>query len=462
MAFGTKRMRGENEYVFVDGRMLKADEVIRIEVDSPVAAPGQNAAPVPGQGPIQEGRLRQRLSNREALRKLDQSDAFEVREEFLDELVSRERTESLMADDRRKMRRKIIGFGLVLLALVLFALCKSEGYYMKFYSPADVLTCYGQWFRLQFIHLFHSEAFAAERLEVMTTYTMYLDVLAQLGVVWRYLMCGSMLALSGMLYQNAFRNPIAAPSMLGISNGMSMATLVMVLLFNEAAISMKQFYFLFSYGSGIAVLLLVLAGGKWMSGKHEFNVVNMLLMGTVISQLLGVLMTFIQNYFMTEAQWLVFYEMSEAMTDLGIWHYVSIVFGLCVSLVPVWVFRFRLNLISFSDQETKLLGVDPNKLRVLALSCGSLMILTAQVNAGQISVVSLVIPFIARYVFGSEFRKQMVGNVILGMFVLLLCHLIQTCIWLNWIEISLSSVVTIMAMPLFIWMMVVRQRTWEN
>ncbi len=127
MAFGTKRMRGENEYVFVDGRMLKADEVIRIEVDSPVAAPGQNAAPVPGQGPIQEGRLRQRLSNREALRKLDQSDAFEVREEFLDELVSRERTESLMADDRRKMRRKIIGFGLVLLASMLFALCKSEG-----------------------------------------------------------------------------------------------------------------------------------------------------------------------------------------------------------------------------------------------------------------------------------------------------------------------------------------------
>ncbi len=454
MAFGTKRMRGDNEYVFVDGRMLKADEVIRIEVDSPVAAPGQAEA---------EGRGRRgRLSNRESLRALNNSDAFEMREEFLDELVSYERAESLMADDRRKMRRKILLFGGLFLALLLFSLCKSEGYFMTWYSPLDVLACYGCWFKLQFIRIFKSAAFAAARAAVIEQHSMYYDVTNQLASVWRYCMCGGLLALSGMLYQNAFRNPIAAPSMLGISNGMNMATLVMVMLFGELAVSMAKIYFVFSYASGVGVLLLVLLGGKWMSGKGQFNVVNMLLMGTVISQLLGVIMTFIQNTFMTTAQWLVFYEMQESMVDLGIWANISIIFGLCVSLVPVFVFRFRLNLISFSDEEPKLLGVDPEKLRVMALACGSMMILTAQINAGQISVVSLVIPFIARYVFGSEFRKQLVGNVILGMIVLLACVDIQSCIYISWMEVGLSSVVTIMSMPLFIWMLVVRQRSWEQ
>ena len=220
-------------------------------------------------------------------------------------------------------------------------------------------------------------------------------------------------------------------------------------------------YYLYSYIGGALVLVLVMLGGKWISGKRKFNTVNMILIGTIVSQLLGVIITYIENSFLTDADWEAYNRLVQAVDITSIWTYVSLIVGAIVTLVPVFVFRFRLNLVSFSDEETKFLGVDPEKLRLLALTCGSIMILTAQVNAGQVAMMSLVIPFIVRAVFGAEFRKQLGGNILIGAILLIVCGVVSNMIVINEMKAGLGAISTLIALPLFVWMLAIRQRSWD-
>lgn len=187
----------------------------------------------------------------------------------------------------------------------------------------------------------------------------------------------------------------------------------------------------------------------------------MILMGTIISQLLNVLILYVQANFMDDQMWGDYYLLTNATNVIGPWMFGTLAIGGIVALVPVVLFRFKLNLISFSDEETRLLGVNPTKLRIVALTCGSLMILVAQLNAGQVAMVSLVVPFLVRALFGSEFRKQLGGNLLMGAIVLLVCGDLSTTIIFDGLAVGLAPVVSILVLPLFVWIMALQQRSWD-
>ena len=168
-----------------------------------------------------------------------------------------------------------------------------------------------------------------------------------------------------------------------------------------------------------------------------------------------------ENIYFADADEYAYYLLQTATGLDTVWTYVTLLVGGIVALVPVIAFRFRLNLVSFDDAETRLLGVNADALRMLALVCGSIMILTAQVNIGQVAMASLVIPFVVRAVFGAEFRKQLVGNILCGALILLMAGDITTFVGISQINLDIGSVVTICAMPLFVWMIAVQQRGWE-
>lgn len=512
MAIGSRRKRGDDEYIFVDGKVMRSDEVVRIDLETQV--PGQEAdQSIPGQKEAQAERdarnqeARHFARSRAALRAMNQDDAFGLRSENTMVPGGAEAMQQgqvpgqaeaqrqgprqgpqgqgpegqkpqgpqhgpgygaetksdvkLMFEDSHIMRRKCIIAGVVLVAVILFSLCVSHGYYFTFYSPAHVVHCYAEWFRLRFIQFTDPTSYAAARMDVLGSVDNYLDVVSQMFQVFKYATCGVLLSVAGALYQNTFRNPIAAPSMLGVSNGVSLALLLMVLIYGTTARSHVNMYYLFTYIGGGLVLVLVLLGGKWISGKGQFNVVNMLLMGTIISQMSSVIMTYVQNYVFTEDQWYEYYLLQTATDVNSIWSGISIAICTIIAFVPVIIFRFQLNLVSFSDAETKLLGINPDYLRAMALICGSLMVLTAQVNTGQVSMVSLIVPFIARAVFGSEFRKQLVGTCLIGASLLLFCGDLTSLIYIDNVPLDLGSIVTIVTLPLFVWMLAIQQRAWE-
>ncbi len=475
MASGSKRKRGDDEYVFIDGHAMRADEVVRIELaDSDATlAPGQKEAAAGAGGaavgagglPGVKGRRRREASGGGArsrgLAGLRDDDAFALTDEAAAGEIPFATSSALMQEERHVMRMKYLAWGVALAVVVVVSLCMSSTVTTTMHTPLQVIKSVGAWFQLTYTQIFHYSAYTNLHRDIVAAMPYYADCTLQIWMVFKYVACGALLAVAGMLYQNTFRNPIAAPSMLGVSNGISFALFILVVQFGYAATQHLGLYYLYSFIGGLAVLLLVMLGGKFISGPGRFNVVNMILMGTVISQLLGVVLTYAQAYIMDDAAWDAYYLLQNATGIHNGITYGVLIIGSAVSLIPIILFRFRLNLVSFSDQESKLLGVNPNKLRLLTLGCGSLMVLVAQLIAGQVSMASLIIPFIVRAVFGSEMRKQLAGNLLVGALLLLVCGDFGTLIKFDGVSVGLSMVVSVVAIPLFIWMQAIRQRGWE-
>lgn len=498
MAIGSRK-NGSEEYVFLNGHVMRSDEAIRINLgdsysgSDKVLAPGQKeVSKVPGQEAAhadlasqaravkEAGSKRKATSNksvsatdgsikkrsfsdsfRRGFKALEEDDAFALTQELDGGSVSFELSEHLRLYDRKTLRNKVFGIGGVLLVVTLFALCMSSTQIGSFHSPMEMMNSIATWVRLSFIGLTQPTLWQSEYTDVLISMPYYSDCLLQLWLVFKNVVCGAFLALAGMLYQNTFRNPIAAPSILGISNGINVAILVLVLQLGYGALQRPDLYFLYSFIGGIAVLLVVMLGGKAISGKGNFNTVNLILMGTVVSQLLGVIITFVQAYYVDEQGWEVYQMLVSASGSITVWNYLSVfVVGLLV-LVPIVLYRFKLNLVSFGDEESRLLGVNPTRMRVVALGCGSLLMLIAQLNLGQIAMASLIIPFVSRAIFGSEFKKQLLGNLLLGALFMLLCYILGTFISFEGYPVGTAVVVSVAAIPLFVWMLAIQQRSWE-
>ena len=369
----------------------------------------------------------------------------------------------LMYESRRETRRKTLGLVVIFVVLILASLCLSYYNIGVMYSPVNVVQALFTRASLFFQQLISPDTFDITQVnEASTTIQGYGDICQRFDVTIVTVVCGLLLSLSGMLYQNVFKNPIAAPSMLGVSAGVRIGTIVLVLMFGVDALVMSGMRYLFCYIGGVAIILGVMFFAKLIARGHSINVADMLIVGSVFSQLLATISTYFLTYIMTDEQYEVFYELTSGMrTDTDTLAFLFLAIVLVISVLPVYLMRFKLNVVAFDDSDMRMLGVRPETMRVFVLVMGTIMILAAQIHVGVISMVALVVPFLTRYVVGSEFGKQFVGNLILGPSLLLLCRFICGLIPFVNGGMSLEMIVGFVALPVYIWMMAIGKRGWE-
>ena len=80
---------------------------------------------------------------------------------------------------------------------------------------------------------------------------------------------------------------------------------------------------------------------------------------------------------------------------------------------------------------------------------------------GPASSFALVIPFLSRLAFGSEFRKQLWGNVLLGMAVLLVCRDLSALIPFVGVGIPIGTIAGVITLPVFIWATLFARKAWQ-
>lgn len=275
--------------------------------------------------------------------------------------------------------------------------------------------------------------------------------------------CAELLAVSGMLYQNVFRNPIAAPGMLGVTSGVSLGLMILVAIYHAAAPSMLYERYAMCYGFGAVILVAVLVAGKRLSGAgRPYDIVTMLLIGSIFSQLIGFVVSYVTLFVMEEDDYLVFYTLSQMLTvSTSLISWVTLGVAALASFVPIWMNRHKMNVLAFDDQEARLLGVNSSRMRALALVCGAIMILAATIHVGLVALVSLVVPFISRAVFGCEFNKQLIGNLCISPILLIACRDITDLLPFIGEGLAIGSVVSVVALPLFVVLMARHVRGWE-
>ena len=336
----------------------------------------------------------------------------------------------------------------------------SSGY--AIYTPDQVL-------RALYEHAYNAVAngthlFAAHSNQwILDNVPGYWAIANRLGVIVVTLICSVLLGISGMVYQVAFRNPIAGPTMLGVNSGVSLGLMILVAVYAGIAPSMLIQRYALCYGCGAAILALVVVASRSISNRSgESSVMSMLLIGAIVSQLAGFVVSFVTLYVMSEEDYLTFYSLSQMLSvDTSPASWLTLVVASLVSFVPICYLRYRLNGLSMDGEEARLLGLDQDRLRTIALVCGAIMILAAQVHIGAVAIASLIVPFIARSWFGCEFSKQFTGVMCISPILLLICRDIADLIPFIGDGLAIGSVVSVVALPLLVVVVSRQFRGWE-
>ena len=277
---------------------------------------------------------------------------------------------------------------------------------------------------------------------------------------------GAGLAICGAAMQGLFRNPLADPSLIGVSAGAS-AGASFVIVFaggwlqagqgNEALGLSLMAAGAFS-GGFIAVLvvyrLAISASGPLNRGT---SVATMLLAGIAISALAGACnsaLSFVADNEMLRR--ISLWQMGRL--DGANWPRVTMA-GLALVLIVVGLLgqSKALNALLLGESEARFLGIDVEQLKRRVVLLTALGIGISVAVAGAIAFVGLVVPHIVRLLIGPDHRFLLPGSALLGALLLVLADALSRVIVAP-AELPVGIVTALLGVPFF-FSLLVRQRT---
>lgn len=357
--------------------------------------------------------------------------------------------------ENRKAKRTLI---LIMAACLILSL-NIDGYTAVLHTPGEVIRSLLTWVQMTWVQLFHTSG-VLDYYDVVEDMPYYGGVLQRIRVMAVTFMCGALMALSGSIFQTVFRNPMAAPTMLGVSAGVNLGVMVLVLQFEFAAIHMMLYKYIYCYTGAVCMLALVLVMGKISSGRGRMNIFDLLIVGAILSQIIGAVMTFF-TYGMDNDLALVYQQVS-AVIEMDTSRNAFLFLGsvTAISLIPMLLLRFSFNAVAFETDDSRSLGVNPYGMKIATMILGTFMIAAAMIHCGSSGMISLIAPFIARGVFGAEFRKQFWGNLAIGGTILVVCKDIVGMIPFYGSHVPLGTIVDFVVLPIFVVIVVSQRRIW--
>jgi len=264
---------------------------------------------------------------------------------------------------------------------------------------------------------------------------------------------GAALSAAGAAYQGMFRNPLVSPDILGVSAGAAVgAVLGIFLALPLIAIQGCAFAF------GLAAVGVVYVTARAVRGHDPLLV--LVLAGVVVGSLLAACVALMKyladpyNQLPAITYWLL--GSIAAASPGDVWSAAPL---MLLGLVPMWMLRWRINLLSLDDEEARALGVPTARIRLTVIAAATLMTSAAVAIAGVIGWIGLVIPHFARMLVGPDFSRLLPASIVLGAgFLLAVDTLART---VARIEIPLGVLTAFVGTPLFLWQLATARRGWQ-
>lgn len=223
------------------------------------------------------------------------------------------------------------------------------------------------------------------------------------SVVWQIriprvvlgLLVGAALGVGGALMQAVFANPLAEPSVIGVTSGAGVGAAAAIVFgwnFLGSSTTPALAFFTGMITTGV-VYGLSRFGGK-------IRVVNLILVGIAVNAVAGAAISFLVFLAPTTSrEEIVFWQMGTL--NGAQWSHVSVVAVItAVGLVVALLLGRRLDVLSLGDRAASHVGVDVGKLRAVAIITATLLTAAAVSYAGLIGFVGLIVPHIIRTVAG--------------------------------------------------------------
>ncbi|MFL0195197.1 FecCD family ABC transporter permease [Clostridium sp. WILCCON 0269] len=267
------------------------------------------------------------------------------------------------------------------------------------------------------------------------------------------MMIGAALATAGATYQGLFKNPMVSPDILGASAGAGFGAAVAILMsFNVVGIQFSAFL----VGLTAVILTYTIAS---IIGRGNNAILVLVLTGMVISTLFSSFVSITKYVADPESKlpaitfWLMGGLSSVSTRDVMI-----LIIPLVLGIIPILLLRWKLNVLSFGEEEAQAMGIDTRKIRIVVIICSTLLTAASVSVSGMIGWVGLIIPHIARLLVGPNYKVLLPASILIGSTFLLLVDDVARSAFT--VEIPLGILTAIIGAPIFIYLLLKGRRGW--
>jgi len=229
-------------------------------------------------------------------------------------------------------------------------------------------------------------------------------------------MMGSSLAAAGLVFQMVFRNPLVEPGLLGVSQGAAFGAALSILAVQASPLVTELSAAVFAL-LGLALSFLLarrLRYGGW--------VLRLILAGIAVSALFGAGVGMLKYAAdpLSELPEITFWLLG------GLWgvswrETLLLLPPVGLSLILVWALRWRMNLLTLSDESAMSLGSRLGRERSLVLLAAVVAVAAVTAVGGIVGWVGLIIPHVARRLFGANATHALPAAILTGGLFVLLC-----------------------------------------
>ncbi len=263
---------------------------------------------------------------------------------------------------------------------------------------------------------------------------------------------GAALGVCGTVYQGIFKNPMASPSMLGVQSGGMIGMVLFVLIAFEYPRQSSEFYsykeymsildnmsFYEMYIQQIWTLVGCLLGSTLVisismrAGRSKMSSVVMILAGSIFSSFANTFVNLAHYYFVmhdatTERIDVMMSVSMGSFSNLYSFnHLIMIGIPIIICIAIIFLHSNQLNLMTFGEEEARTLGLNVNRFRrIMFFVCTALCSVIISF-CGQIGFVGLIVPHLARWVAGSNFRILLPCSALLGGITMILVYAAALC-----------------------------------
>ncbi|QQK80016.1 iron ABC transporter permease [Salicibibacter cibi] len=255
---------------------------------------------------------------------------------------------------------------------------------------------------------------------------------------------GSFLAISGALMQGMTRNPLAEPSIIGITDGAALALAIMFAFFPSVPYAGSLFAAFIGAGVGTALVFLVgsLAKGGLTPAK-------LALAGVTIGAFLSAISSGIAIYF-DVAQDLSFW-FAGGLANID-WPRVQLMLPVALigMVIALWLAR-SITILSLGKDVAQGLGQRTVMVRTVGIVAVMLMTGAAVAVAGTIGFIGLVIPHITRALVGLDYRYIVPCSAILGSLLLIVADILVRLVNAPY-ETPVGAITALVGVPFFLYL----------
>lgn len=261
---------------------------------------------------------------------------------------------------------------------------------------------------------------------------------------------GGALATVGAVMQGIFRNPMADPSVLGISSGSALGAAIAIICGLDGAIIGGTF-------TGTYIGAMIGAAFTWFmvfviaqqSGEYDMN--STLLAGiaisSIMSALITVLMTFHRENMERIYMWMLGSLSNSSASEVTIMLIADIV---CVSLL--FMLAPRIDVLKLGRETALTLGVKSSTTMGIVLCLSSILLACCVSATGIIGFVGLIIPHIVEFFGAHKMRSKLILSFLVGAVFLVICDAFAKTV-VSPGEMSIGALTSLIGAPYFLWLL---------